>query len=254
MTSTLYFIVPVYNEAPNLPRLLDAFREIEADFPAYSKQFILVDDGSKDDTPTEARKLQGNLPLTILEHGGNKGPGYAFGTAFEYLANRVQPDDWVVTLEGDNTSRHELLRQMFHRAEAEGYDVILASPYLYGGGIINTDGLRIFLSKMANVFVKEILGLHGIVTVSSFYRLHRATVIQKLQQRYGPRIIQYSGFECMIEMLIKMVYLQTTLSEVAMVLDTKRRIGKSKMKIWRTIMGYLRLYTALSHWKRQAGA
>lgn len=253
MTSTLYFIVPVYNEAPNLPRLMEAFREIEADFPAYSKQFILVDDGSSDATPAEARKLQSALPLTILEHGGNKGPGYAFGTAFEYLANRLQADDWVVTLEGDNTSRHELLRQMFHRVE-EGYEVILASPYMYGGGIINTDGLRIFLSKMANVFVKEMLGLHGIITVSSFYRLHHASVILNLQQHYGPRIIQNSGFECMIEMLLKMVYLQTTMSEIAMVLDTKRRIGKSKMKIWRTIIGYLRLYTALSHWKRQASA
>jgi dolichol-phosphate mannosyltransferase len=142
---------------------------------------------------------------------------------------------------------------MFHRVE-EGYEVILASPYMYGGGIINTDGLRIFLSKMANVFVKEILGLHGIVTVSSFYRLHHAPVILNLQRHYGPRIIQNSGFECMIEMLIKMVYLQTTMSEIAMVLDTKRRIGKSKMKIWRTIMGYLRLYTTLSQWKKQASA
>lgn len=252
MTNTLYFVVPVYNEAPNLPRLFDAFRDLHARYPAYATQFILVDDGSRDGTPDQARALQGDLPLTLLDHGGNRGPGYAFGTAFAHLAPLLQADDWVVTLEGDNTSRHELLSQMFHRVE-EGYDVILASPYLYGGAILNTEGLRVFLSKMANVFVKEILGLHGLATVSSFYRLHRGAVILTLQKHYGPRIIEYSGFECMIEMLIKMVYLKTSMSEVAMVLDTKQRIGKSKMKIGKTIMGYLRLYTALNGWKRRLG-
>ena len=53
-------------------------------------------------------------------------------------------------------TRHELLRRMFHRAE-EGYDVVLASPYMYGGGIVNTSPLRVFLSHVANAFVKELL-------------------------------------------------------------------------------------------------
>ncbi len=61
-------------------------------------------------------------------------------------------------MEGDNTSRHELLQQMFTRS-GEGYDVILASPYMYGGGITNTSTYRVIISHVANAFVKEFIGL-----------------------------------------------------------------------------------------------
>jgi dolichol-phosphate mannosyltransferase len=175
----------------------------------------------------------------------------AFGTAFEHIAPTLQDDDWVVTLEGDNTSRHEMLRQMFTRME-EGFDVVFASPYLYGGGITNTDGIRVFLSKMANVFVKEILGLGGLVTVSSFYRLYRGAALKRLQAVYGNRIIERKGFECMVEMCLKMIYLNFTISEIAMVLDTSRRIGRSKMKIGRTIRGYVALQGLKGGWQATA--
>ena len=43
----------------------------------------------------------------------------------------------------------------------------------YGGAIENTTTWRVLMSRVANVFVKEVLGLTGIATVSSFYRLYR---------------------------------------------------------------------------------
>src|SRR5262249_23653995 len=147
---------------------------------------------------------------------------------------------WVATMEGDNTSRHELVLQMLRRTD-EGYDVVLASPYMYGGGMINTSFLRTFLSYGANIFMKEILELRGILTMSSFFRLHSGTIIRRLQACYGPGIVERTGFDCMVEMLMKMVYLDVALSEVAMVLDTSRRRGKSKMKIIRSMRDLLTL-------------
>jgi dolichol-phosphate mannosyltransferase len=189
--------------------------------------------------------------VTLLSNPVNRGPGAAFARGFEHLASRLQATDWLVTLEGDNTSRRELLRHMFRRVD-EGYDVVLASPYLYGGGITNTSPLRVFISHIANAFVKEFLGVHGIVTVSSFFRLYRGSVILRLQRYYGSHILERRGFECMIELLLKMIYLRTTISEVPMVLDTSLRVGTSKMKIRRTIMGYLALSRRLRAWQLQA--
>ena len=249
--SVLTVIVPVLNEAPNMERLMGAFQEIAVQFAHHQPCFILVDDGSSDGTAEKASSLAGNLNFKVLRHEVNRGPGMAFSTAFEHLAPTLQADDWVVTLEGDNTSRHEMLRQMFTRME-EGFDVVFASPYLYGGGITNTDGIRVFLSEMANVFVKEILGLGGLVTVSSFYRLYRGSAIQRLQAVYGVRILERSGFECMVEMCLKMIYLGFTISEIAMVLDTSRRIGRSKMKIGRTIRGYIALQGLRGGWQTAA--
>lgn len=250
----LYMVVPVFNELGNLERLFGSFRTVAADYGAdYDVRFVMVDDGSTDGTGPAARELAGPLDLVLLTLEVNRGPGEAFATAFRYLAPRLRDHDWVVTLEGDNTSRHELLRQMFHRSR-EGYDVVLASPYLYGGGITNTSPLRVFMSHMANAFVKEFLGIHGIMTVSSFFRLYRATTLKKLQAHYGPGIVERRGFECMVELLMKMIYLRTTISEVPMVLDTNLRAGKSKMKLVRTIRGYLSLWPQSGAWQERAAA
>lgn len=250
--NTLYIAVPVLNEAPNLLRLTAAFRDMAERFgDDYTVKFLLIDDGSTDDTAEIARQLTQGLELTVLRHERNLGPGKAFATAYTYLASTLIEGDWVATMEGDNTSRHELLGQMMTRTR-EGYEVVLASPYAYGGGIENTQAIRVFLSHGANAFLKGGVGIHGLHTMSSFFRLHSATTILRLQRLYGPGIIEHSGFEGVVEMLMKMVMLRITISEVPMVLDTSQRIGKSKMKVMKTMMHYLTLFIDRSKWTRLA--
>jgi dolichol-phosphate mannosyltransferase len=245
----IFVLIPVYNEAGNILRLLEALstfcRQLEKSFKI---RVVLIDDGSRDQTSVLAKQSTGDLDLVILQHEKNLGPGRAFGTGFRYVAEHCTDDDLVLTMEGDNTSRIELIKQMLYRLE-EGFDVILASPYLYGGRIENTSVYRIFLSSMANLFIKELLGIHGISTVSSFFRLYRARSLKRLQSHYGAEIIERNGFECMTEMVMKMVFLQMKISEIAMVLDTKARAGKSKMKIMKTIRGYFALWFMKKKWR-----
>jgi dolichol-phosphate mannosyltransferase len=252
MKSILYIIVPVLNEAPNLPRLSAAFRELAQHFADdYNVHFLLIDDGSTDHTAEIATQLTEGLSLTVLRHEQNQGPGRAFATAYTHLAAKLQVGDWVATMEGDNTSRHELLGQMMTRTR-EGYEVILASPYAYGGSIENTQPIRVILSHVANAFLKGGVGIHGLHTMSSFFRLHSASTILRLQQLYGPGIIEHAGFDGVVEMLMKMVTLRVTISEIPMVLDTSRRLGKSKMKVMKTIMNYFTLFFDRSRWTRLA--
>ncbi len=249
---TLYVVVPVYNEAGNIGQLLHSLETFAFDLKdGYHVQIVLVDDGSQDHTADLAQLLANSLDLVILRHERNQGPGRAFGTGFSYLATKFIEDDLVVTMEGDTTSRVEIIKQMLNRLE-EGFDVILASPYLYGGGIANTSSYRIILSSLANLFVKELLGIHGILTVSSFFRLYRVPLLKRLQKCYGAEIIERNGFECMTELVMKMVYLQTKISEVAMVLDAAGRVGNSRMRIFRTIRGYFVLWVLQKKWRGMA--
>ncbi len=250
----MFLLIPVYNEAGNINRLLDCIDSFSRGMSdRYNLEVLLVDDGSRDNTEELARSFAGSFPLTVLKHAENQGPGRAFGTAFREAANRFSERDIVVTMEGDNTSRLELIRQMLHRMQ-EGFDLVLASPYLYGGAIVHTSNFRIFLSSMANIFVKDLLGIHGIFTVSSFYRMYSVPLLKQLQAIYGPEILEQRGFECMTEMLMKMICLDTRISEVAMVLDTDLRVGKSRMRIVRTIVGYHALWKQKGKWMRMANA
>lgn len=250
---TLYVAVPVLNEAGNMPRLMAALNETRQHFSdAYDVRILMIDDGSTDDTSAAARaeaaKYGFESSIDVLRHAVNRGPGAAFGTAFESVRERLQPADWVLTIEGDNTSRLELVRQMVTRAQ-EGFDVVLASPYLYGGAIIHTSAFRMLISHIANGVIKGALGLRGIATMSSFFRLHRGAAILRLQEHYGARIVERQGFESMIEMLLKFSYVPASISEVAMTLDTSRRVGKSKMRVVRTALGYLTLMKDKARWR-----
>lgn len=249
-----FILIPVLNEAGNLPRLIEGVRALTTELEKKFNVFVfLVDDGSRDNTSKLAERLsaEAGINLTVLRHETNQGPGKAFATGFCHLTSLTSEHDLVLSMEGDNTSRLELVKQMLVRM-AEGFDVIFASPYMYGGKIINTSAFRIFLSSMANLFIKELLGIHGILTVSSFFRLYRATVLKKLQRVYGADIIERRGFECMVEMTMKMTNLGITISEVPMILDTKARVGKSRMKITKTIQGYLALWFLKRKWSEAA--
>lgn len=251
MRPSLYLVIPVLDEAPNLPRLFDGLRAAADEVRDFQLHVLLVDDGSTDGTGDAAPAHASGLDLTVLAHETNRGPGAAFGTAFEHLADRLEPHDFVLTMEGDNTSRTELIAAMLHRSR-EGHDAVFASPYMYGGGILHTNAVRVLVSHVANSIVKELLGVHGLLTVSSFFRLYRADAIQRLQGRYGPRILERAGFESMVELVMKLMYLRMSISELPMVLDSSRRAGRSKLNVRRTALGYLALLRYKHAWQRRA--
>jgi dolichol-phosphate mannosyltransferase len=246
---TLFVLVPVLDEAPNIPRLLGNLARLAGDLRGEMEcRAVFVDDGSTDGTGDRIRREAGSLPVDVLRHETNLGPGRAFATGFRHLAPRLADSDWVATMEGDNTSKVDRLRQMLVRRR-EGFEVVLASPYMYGGGLSNTSLLRLVLSHGANSLIKELLGIHGILTMSSFFRLYSAPVLKRLQARYGDGILETPGFECMVELLAKLIEAGATISEVAMPLDGSQRLGKSKMRLLRTIRGYLRLFLVGRKWR-----
>ncbi len=81
-----------------------------------------------------------------------------------------------------------------------------------------------------------------VCTYSSFYRVYRAPFLEYALRSYGVRLIEERGFVCVVEMLLKFGLLNARISEVPLRLDGQRRKGASKMKVLRTIRGYVMLY------------
>lgn len=240
----IYFLIPVFNEEENMPDLLASLTKTSQLLSGFECHFTLLDDGSQDGTVAMATSLAESqkINLKVLSNSQNEGPGVAFRMGFEYVSNVINDGDLVVTMEGDNTSRCELLKLMIERMHREDYDIVLASPYAYGGGFSQTSLLRVILSHGANGLTKIFLNIHGIHTFSSFFRVFSAKSLYALEKTYGKEIITFKGFECMVELLAKSVHLKLSITEVPMSVDWSRRKGKSKMKIMRTIKGYFKLF------------
>jgi dolichol-phosphate mannosyltransferase len=233
----IHAVVPVLNEEPNIAGLVHRLEAALQPFGPY--RVLFVDDGSTDRT-LEVLRAEGPGIQTV-SHPRNLGPGAAFRTGFTEVLKTLQPADLVVTLEGDGTSDLAILPRMLSRIRHEDDDIVLASCYLFGGGIKGTSLHRVGLSHIANGLVKQTLGLSGLATVSSFFRVYQGRVLLRLREAFGETLFQSNGFESQIEILHLAAKLSLRVSEVPMVLDGSKRLGKSKMKILRTSMAYLRL-------------
>lgn len=227
------FVIPVYNEEENLPRLL-ADLETRLSLLPPGSRVIVVDDGSQDDTPMLVRAYDGPLPLELVRLEENQGPGAAFRAGFEAALENCPEDAFVVTLEGDTTSDLDALPRMLDRA-ADGCDLVLASWRM-----VNVSRRRRFLSAAAGFVVRHALGLDA-KTVSSFFRVYRASALRAAADRYGARLIEEAGFACKAELLGKFARMGAEIDEVTVDLDWGRREGKSKMPVGKTMLAYSRM-------------
>jgi dolichol-phosphate mannosyltransferase len=237
----IHVVVPVFNEAANILAMVGQVRDrLEPLGVPY--RIVVVDDGSTDGTAHLLRTTaDAERPVTVVRHEVNQGPGAAFRSGFLHVLRAADPLDVVVTMEGDQTSDPRVLMRMLHRVWEEGDDIVLASCYLYGGGIRGTNLQRVVLSHIANGLMKKALGLSGLATLSSFYRVYQVSALLAMHRRWGDGFISTRGFECMVEVLYRAAQLRLRISEVPMTLDGARRVGRSKMRVARTSLAYLRL-------------
>ena len=232
------FVVPVYNEEANLPRL---FADLEARpwlFVDEASKVVFVDDGSDDGTAAVLAAYDGPIPVDVVTLDHNQGPGAAFRAGFEAVLETAPPDALVITLESDNTSDLDALPAMIAHARG-GAELVLASVH-GGGNMVNVSPLRRVLSKGAGAVVRVALGLDA-RTVSSFFRVYRSAVLRRGVERWGDALIQENGFACMAEVLAKLTAVGAKVEEVPVDLDASRRVGESKMDVLPTLLGYARL-------------
>jgi len=130
---------------------------------------------------------------------------------------------------------------MLQRA-ADGADLVLASVH-NGGQMLNVSALRRFLSRGAGMVVRRALDLDA-MTVSSFFRVYRASILDRAVATFGDDLITERGFACKAEILAKLVAVGARVEEVTIDLDASLRTGESKMRLLPTMAGYARLVAA----------
>lgn len=234
------FVIPAYNEAENIPRLLADLAPVARHLGA---RVIFVDDGSTDGTAEVIREHSRDLHIAIVAHTVNRGLGTAINTGIRAALGESSDDDAIVTLEADTTSDLSDLPKMMERFEA-GADVVLASVYAPGGEIIGVAGWRLAASKSVSNTFRYLGGLRQIHTLSSLYRVYRAGTLRRAADTYGYLLVREPGFAANVELLLKLYNAGATVTEVPTVNDWRTRKGVSKMQLKPTVIAYGRLMAA----------
>ena len=120
-TPSLSVIIPVFNEAENLPILAERLQQISQNLRNESLEFIFVDDGSHDRSFHLLRELrEKNQRIKALKLSRNFGSHHACLAGLNYAQG-----DRIVIMAGDLQDPPELIHRLLE-AQTNGIDVVWA--------------------------------------------------------------------------------------------------------------------------------
>jgi dolichol-phosphate mannosyltransferase len=242
-------VFPAYNEAGAIARVLDETHALFSKQGFGKLELVVVDDGSKDDTVGVVRRSAQKLPVTLIEHGKNRGLGGALSTGMLAAAGASAPDDIVLTTESDGTQPASKLVELAQAIRA-GADFAVATP-LTGEGFEGVPFYRRVLSRGANLLYGLLFPVRGLHDYTNLVRGFRASLLQRGIAAYGPeRFIDQRGFEAVPDILLKLRRFKPRVAEVGLKIDFTQMERDSSMDVLHTIRRSLLL--CLRHLAGQA--
>ncbi|HHV65895.1 MAG TPA: glycosyltransferase family 2 protein [Peptococcaceae bacterium] len=232
--------LPAYNEEVGIAQVLkgiEYFRQISR----YNIEVLVVNDGSSDQTAQVVKNFAFEHDyLTLINHSQNKGLGEAVQTILRYAVQNLEDDDILVTMDADNTHSPFLIESMIAMLLSYDLDMVVASRFTTGGCELGLKMLRKLYSRGARCFFKVFFPIKNLNDYSSGFRAYRVRIIKEAEKRWG-KLITTNGFDCMAEIAAKFSKMGIRAAEVPLILNYGFKEGESKMKVAKTIKGYLAL-------------
>ena len=176
-------IVPTYNEAENIKKLIPMIDSVLKD---YDYEIIVVDDNSPDGTAEVAKKLAEQYPVKVLIREKKKGLASAILYGF-MNAN----GDVLGVIDADLQHPPELLGEMAKKIE-DGYDIVIASRYVKGGGTEGWSFHRWLISKVAILLARPLTNVKD--PMSGCFLLSYKPLLEILVKNSYSRVIEIFSY------------------------------------------------------------
>jgi dolichol-phosphate mannosyltransferase len=210
-------VVPTYNEKENIESLVTQLLGLPV-----GARVIIVDDNSPDGTGAIADRLAEECEgrVDVIHRSGKLGLGTAYVVGFKRAM--TEGADLICTMDADFSHNPRYIPDMVERI-GQGYDVVIGSRYVEGGGTRGCTTVRKLLSYGANAFARSILGLHAHDATAGF-RCYRRQVLEGV----GLDEIKADGYSFLIEMLYRVERLGWHVGETPILFENRRQ-GVSKI-------------------------
>jgi len=209
-------IVPTYNEAENIERMLGRIR---ASLPDAG--ILVVDDGSPDGTADLVEERAAGLgDVHVMRRQQKSGLGSAYRAGFAWgLEHGYQA---CVEMDADFSHDPDALPDLVAPLE-QGHELVIGSRYVAGGSIPNWSWHRHLLSWGGNRYASAMLGL-GVADSTAGFRAYASSVLQRLDLDR----IRAEGYGFQIEMTYEAKRAGASIVEVP-IRFVDRVAGESKM-------------------------
>ena len=225
-------VIPCFNERAVVPYLAKTLDRMQGALKTdYQLEFLFVDDGSTDGTADELQFTFGSRAnCTVLRHPHNQGITAAILTGLRHAQTEI-----ICSMDADCTFDPLQLKEMLPLL-TEGVDMVTASPYHPQGSAQNVPPWRLALSRGASFLYRQVLR-NKLFTYTSCLRVYRRSAFRDLR-------VAREGFVGVTEMLARLDLRGSRIVEHPAILEG-RLLGRSKMKVFRTVMGHLGLMAEL---------
>jgi len=223
-------IIPTYNENNNIATLVEEILNLRA-----VAHVIIVDDNSPDGTGQTADELaKQHHEVHVIHRSSKLGLGTAYIAGFKLAL--TLPADCIMTMDADFSHHPRYIPSLI--AQARVYDLSIGSRYVDGGGVVNCNLWRRFLSEMGNTVARLTLGLKASDCTAGF-RCYRHHVLEAIDLDS----IFSSGYSFLVEVLYKCQQLGYHVGEVPIIFENRRQgVSKiSRSEIWKAAYTVLRL-------------
>jgi len=219
-------VVPMHNEEENVADTLGALSAALSE-QGWSFELIPVNDGSTDDTATRLAELAENdSRIRPVSYTVNRGRGYALRRGFAQAGG-----SYVASMDADLSYTPETaVRMVATLLEDPEADIVLASPYMPGGGVAGVPFVRLAISRVGNWVLRRSLP-QPVWTSTGIVRAYRAPVLRSLD-------LESDGKEIHLEILSEAMALGYRVVEIPAVLHTRRK-GTSKFRPKATMSSHL---------------
>jgi glycosyltransferase involved in cell wall biosynthesis len=224
-------VLPAYEEASILREhvriLLDYLKTLSR---RYRFELLIINDGSRDQTGAIATQLAAEFDgIRVFHHPRNFGLGQALKTGFAQCRGV-----YVVVLDIDLSYGPQHVGLLLDRITTTGARLVLASPYMRGGRVVDVPWLRVLFSRVANWFLARASG-QRISTMTCMVRAIDGRFLRSLHLRS-------TGMDVMPEMIHKAKLLRASIEEIPAELnwELQNRVGsrrRSSLRIIRQILG-----------------
>jgi len=219
-------IIPTYNERENIAKVVPILLAVFKKVTNWKLSILVVDDTSPDKTYEVVEKLaQQHTNVHLLLNKQKSGLGGAYLKGMEHAFSTLKADA-VFEFDADLSHDPSKIPAFLEKLD-QGYDMVLGSRYVPGGGIPDDWGVhRKFLSVVGNLIIMVILTDFRIRDWTGGYRAITRPVFEKISPFMHSE--RFTGYTFQIGFLHKAVRHGFKIVEVPFKF-VDRTIGHSKL-------------------------
>ncbi len=217
--TTLSIVLPTFNERENIVGLIERLKKLFEE-QGYRGEVIVVDDDSPDGTGKAVEEMASDWKDVRLETRRNeRGIGSAHARGYD-----ISKGDVIITMDVDGSHDVADIPRLLDRL-GDGYDVVIGSRYVRGGGTDKPLSNRL-ISLLGGHYTRLTLRL-GVVDSTNGFRAFRREVWDRISHhRYSERNV------FLIEFLYHARRSGALMTEVP-VFFRERTMGESKTHVLR---------------------